>query len=138
MFTTRLRRCRPGSERVLRVRIVINELSEICEKIELQEWLGWRPRYNFAILTVLTIGRGGRRFSAKNERVFPLLRQPFRTDVRIPDHARGYERVGHFASGEREARETLVTAIRLIDENAVAVSLEGSAATGRATRCVVA
>src|SRR5215211_34003 len=47
----RLRCRRPGPDWIFRILVVVYELAEVCEKVELQEWLGWRPGYNgFAIL----------------------------------------------------------------------------------------
>src|SRR3954449_9270539 len=47
----RLRCSWPRADWIFRILIVVNELTEVCEKVELQEWLGWRPGYNgFAIL----------------------------------------------------------------------------------------
>src|SRR5262249_1745179 len=62
--------CGPRSERILRVRIVVDELSKVCEQVELRERLWCGPRYNLAVLAV---GRRRRRFSSKHECVFPLL-----------------------------------------------------------------
>src|SRR6478735_7576467 len=45
-------RCRwPGTDRIFRIVIVVNELAEVGEEIELEEWLGWFASYNgFSIL----------------------------------------------------------------------------------------
>src|SRR5262249_47193245 len=112
-----------GTKRIFRIRIVIDELAEVREEIELQEWLRRRARCDrFAILTVLGVDRRRRRLCSKHKRMFPLLGQSFRIDVRVPHEAVGdYERVGHPASSKRKARETLVAAIGLTDVNGVAV-----------------
>ena len=70
--------------------------------------------------------------------MFPLLRQSFSIDVWVPYQARAYHRVRHPAGSKGKAGETFVAAIGLTDVNGIAVFFEWSAATRRATRCVVA
>src|SRR5262249_43632365 len=129
-----------GTKRILRIRIVINELTEVREKIELQEWLRRLRGYNlFSILAkILTVRRRGRGLCSKHKCVFPLLGQSFWIDVWVPNHSRGNERVWHSATSKRKAGEAFVAAIRLTDIDSVAVFFEWPAATGRVTRCVVA
>src|SRR5207302_11498899 len=69
--------------------------------------------------------------------MFPLLRQSFSIDVWVPYQARAYHRVRHPAGSKGKAGETFVAAIGLTDVNGIAVFFEWSAATRRATRCVV-
>src|SRR5438067_899824 len=123
--------CRPapGAERILRIRIVINELREVCEKIEFQERLWWRPRNSFAILAEY---RRRWRFSSEDKGVFPLLSQSFRIDVGIPNHARGDKRIRHSACSESEIWEPFVTAVGLADVDDVAALRKGTPAAGRA------
>src|SRR6266496_3567109 len=47
-YRLHLRRAR--TNRVCRIRIVINELAEVCEEIQFQERLRWRRRNCFAVL----------------------------------------------------------------------------------------
>src|SRR5437867_633503 len=130
----RLPRCGPGPDWVFWVRIVVNELAEVCEQVELQERLRWRSGYNFSILAV---GRR-RRVSPKDKCVFILLSQALWIDVVVPHQSRGNERVRHSAASKDKTREAVISAICLADVDRVAVFFEWSAATGRVTGCVVA
>src|SRR4029077_17883139 len=120
----------------------VNELCEVCKQIELEferfSLGGYDALTIFAILAIALRGFTAASSNVESKRVLPLFSQTFRTDVRVPDHTRGDQRVRHFATCEGKVREAFVTGIRLIDEDAVAVSFEWSAATGCATRCVVA
>ena len=99
-------------------------------------WFRWRRGGN--IFAILAVGYW-RYFSATDrECMFPLLSQSLRIDVWVPHHARIKERVRHSACSERKIVKALVTPIRLADVDRVAVFFEWSAATRRATRCVVA
>src|SRR4029077_5153811 len=123
-----LRRCRTSANRVCRVGIVINKLTEVCEDIDFYQRFRWRwRRYVFPVLTV---GHWRRYCATDGERVFPLLSQAFRINVVVPHHSRGDERVRHSAASKRKAREALVTAICLADEDAVATLCERSTTTG--------
>src|ERR1700757_272037 len=92
-FPRRLRRGRPGSERIFRVRIVINELREVREDVDFEPGLGWSLWED--TFPILAVGRWCCFSSAKCKRMFVLLGQSFWIDVWVPHHQRGHERVRH-------------------------------------------
>jgi hypothetical protein len=112
-----------GSNGVFRIRVVVNELSEVCEEVEL-EFEGLSGLRCYDALAFLAIRLNGFTPSAANvesKRVLPLLSEAFWIDVIIPHHGCRHEWIGHFASGQREVRKALVADVNLPDSHAIVV-----------------
>src|SRR3984893_5927531 len=116
------------SKRIFRIRIGINELCEVREDIDLElERLarGLRRHDGLAVFAIaLCWLRRAPAAQLEVKRVFPLFRETFRIDIRVPNHERGHERIRHPASRQGYVLKAFVAQIRLADVDGIAVFRE--------------
>src|SRR5437868_10901177 len=84
-----------SSERILRIRIIVNELSEVGEDFDLQcvrfRFLFLLPRQGGAVFAIEWCLRLLRAIAERDRKcVLPLLGQSFRINVRVPHHQGRY------------------------------------------------